>query len=78
MEFGVNTKLVLGLPRAKQLGLKHCKKNLRDCEIFWGVFGCKGHTPSSDLRYGEEDSISPNTQIFALLLFISPLMYPRC
>ena len=32
MEFGVNTKFVLGLPRAKQLGLEHCKKNLRDCD----------------------------------------------
>ena len=63
----MNTKFVLGLPRAKQLGLEHCKKNLRDCEIFWGVFSCKGHTPRSDLRYGEEDSISHSTLIFAAI-----------
>ena len=25
----------------------------------------KGHPPSADLRYGEEDSISPSTLIFA-------------
>ena len=25
----------------------------------------KGHPPSVDLRYGEEDSISPSTLIFA-------------
>ena len=29
MEFGVNTKFVLGLPRAKQLGLEHCQKKIR-------------------------------------------------
>ena len=32
LEFGVNTKLVLGFPRAKQVGLEHCKKNLRGCD----------------------------------------------
>ena len=31
MELGVNTKFVLGLPRAKQVDLEH-KKNLRRCE----------------------------------------------
>ena len=28
----MNTKFVLGLPRAKQVGLDHAKKNLRRCE----------------------------------------------
>ena len=27
----------------------------------------KGHPPSADLRYGEEDSISPSTPIFAAI-----------
>ena len=27
----------------------------------------KGHPPSADLRYGEEDSISPSTLIFAAI-----------
>ena len=29
---GVNTKLVLGLPRANQVGFEQAKKNLRRCE----------------------------------------------
>ena len=41
MEFGADTKCVLGLPRAKQLGLEHCKKNLRNCD----------HHPKSPSRY---------------------------
>ena len=28
----MNTKFVLGVARAKQIGLKHGKFNLRDCE----------------------------------------------
>ena len=28
----MNTKFVLGLPRANQVGLEHAKKNLRRCE----------------------------------------------
>ena len=32
MEFGVDTKFVLGLPRANQLSSETCKKNLRDCD----------------------------------------------
>ena len=28
----MNSKFVLGLPRAKQLGLKHYKKHLRGCD----------------------------------------------
>ena len=31
-DLGVNTKLVLGLPRANQVGLEHAQKNLRRCE----------------------------------------------
>ena len=31
------------------------------------VGGHKGHPPSADLRYGEEDIISPSTHIFAAL-----------
>ena len=27
----------------------------------------KGHPPSSDLRYGEEDSISPSTLVLAAI-----------
>ena len=27
----------------------------------------KGHFPSADLRYGEEDSISPSTLLFAVI-----------
>jgi hypothetical protein len=30
MEFGVNTKFVLWLPRAKPIGLEHCQKKLRN------------------------------------------------
>ena len=38
----------------------------------WGngshkILRYKGHPPSADLRYGEEDSISPSTQIFAAI-----------
>ena len=35
----MNTKFVLGLPRAKQVGLEHAKKNLRRCEPWLEV--CK-------------------------------------
>ena len=28
--FGVNTKFVLGLPRAKQVGLEHAKKKTKE------------------------------------------------
>ena len=31
------------------------------------VGGHKGHPPSADLRYGEEDRISPSTLIVAAL-----------
>ena len=37
---GVNTKSVLGLPWAKQIGLEHGEKNLRRCER-WAVKNIK-------------------------------------
>ena len=40
----------------------------------------KGHPPSADLIYGEEDSISPSTLVLAnsgYILFISPLISLR-
>ena len=33
--------------------------------VKWALF--KGRPPSADLRYGEEDSISPSTPIFAAI-----------
>ena len=30
----MNTKFVAGIPRAKQVGLEHAKKNLRRCELW--------------------------------------------
>ena len=37
----------------------------QSCDLYNLKFLCKGHPPSADLRYGEEDSISPPTQMFA-------------
>ena len=31
------------------------------------IMYCKGHPPSADLRYGEEDSISPSTLVLAAI-----------
>jgi hypothetical protein len=38
-----------------------------DKKTFCILGSIKGHLPSADLRYGEEDSISPSTQIFAAI-----------
>ena len=35
------------------------------CLVLESYQEIKGHLPSADLRYGDEDSISPNTLIFA-------------
>ena len=37
------------------------------CIVFLFKYLEKGHTPSADLRYGEEDSISPNTLVLAAI-----------
>ena len=34
----------------------------------------KGHPPSADMRYGEEDSISHTSQICAATLYIPPVV----
>ena len=41
------------------------KKNILSMFRVQAMPHTKGHPPSADLRYGEEDSISPSTLIFA-------------
>ena len=45
---------------------KKCCTTVQCTTQVYTVF-CKGSPPSTDLRYGEEDSISPSTLIFAAI-----------
>ena len=61
-----NKHVVCFVPPTQFLGILIIVCQLTLCQIIsWSVALHKGHPPSTDLRYGDEETISPSTLIFA-------------